>query len=288
MKNINYKQIIQKINTLDELEVVKNDFLSECVKRENKIKTSEIINKIDNFGSAKHIFENISHHLLQKKGGKALINKYINVIKENKSLKTLYACHEGLNQNNTVESKKVYITEALSIAGQINYNEYINGLSNIISIISESFNLLGDEFILNNVECDKNIHMIGESLVYLSTTKKNIKNLNDYINHINIVTENVIKNDAKTLDVDSTLEEIVSKFSNNINDIFETEDKVTTFQKTKNICLEMISKQKEINNDEEIMSKLSEMEEKLSNKQYTYETFTKDMLYMTELQEVLK
>ena len=40
--------------------------------------------------------------------------------------------------------------------------------------------------------------------------------------------------------------------------------------------------------DNEIIVKLDEMYDKLSNKKYTFDTYTKDMLYMTELQEVLK
>ena len=56
MKNTNYKQIIQQANTLAELENIKNDFISECQKRESRIKVSEMLHKIDNFGLAKNVF----------------------------------------------------------------------------------------------------------------------------------------------------------------------------------------------------------------------------------------
>ncbi len=293
MKNTNYKQIIQQANTLAELENIKNDFISECQKRESRIKVSEMLHKIDNFGLAKNVFESITTSLLSKKEGKGLINKYVSIIKENNSLKTLYAYHEGLNENETSISKKSYITEALSIATPIDNKEYIKGVGQIINLISESFKLLGDDFVLNNIKIDENEKMLGDSLVYLSTTKKTIKNINEYINHINKVTDTIVENNVKTINVDSTLEEIVSEMNKkndnvNINEIFSVEDKESVFKNTKNICIEMISYQKKQNSDNEIVSKLIEMEEKLSKKEYNYDTFTKDMLYMTELQEVLK
>lgn len=293
MKNTNYKQIIQQANTLAELENIKNDFISECQKRESKIKVSEMLHKIDNFGLAKNVFESITTSLLSKKGGKGLINKYVSIIKENNSLKTLYAYHEGLNENETSISKKSYITEALSIATPIDNKEYIKGVGQIINLISESFKLLGDDFVLNNIKIDENAKMLGDSLVYLSTTKKTIKNINEYISHINKVTDTIVENNVKTINVDSTLEEIVSEMNKkndnvNINEIFSVEDKESVFKNTKNICIEMISYQKKQNSDNEIVGKLNEMEEKLSKKEYNYDTFTKDMLYMTELQEVLK
>lgn len=293
MKNTNYKQIIQQANTLAELENIKNDFISECQKRESRIKVSEMLHKIDNFGLAKNVFESITTSLLSKKEGKGLINKYVSIIKENNSLKTLYAYHEGLNENETSISKKSYITEALSIATPIDNKEYIKGVGQIINLISESFKLLGDDFVLNNIKIDENAKMLGDSLVYLSTTKKTIKNINEYINHINKVTDTIVENNVKTINVDSTLEEIVSEMNKkndnvNINEIFSVEDKESVFKNAKNICIEMISYQKKQNSDNEIVGKLIEMEEKLSKKEYNYDTFTKDMLYMTELQEVLK
>lgn len=293
MKNTNYKQIIQQANTLAELENIKNDFISEYQKRESRIKVSEMLHKIDNFGLAKNVFESITTSLLSKRGGKGLINKYVNIIKENNSLKTLYAYHEGLNENETAISKKSYITEALSIASPINNKEYIKGVGQIINLISESFKLLGDDFVLNNIKIDENAKILGDSLVYLSTTKKTIRNINEYINHINKVTDTIVENNIKTINVDSTLEDIVSEMNKkndnvNINEIFSVEDKESVFKNTKNICIEMISYQKKQNSDNEIVGKLIEMEEKLSKKEYNYDTFTKDMLYMTELQEVLK
>lgn len=293
MKNNNYMQNILNANTLEEVALIKESFLSECNKREQKILVSNILSQIQNFCGAQAIFESLIVPLMKEKGGKKLINKYTTTIKENKSLKTLYAYNEGLKENKTSESKKAYITEALSISKPINYNEYVKGVGDIVSLISEAFKILGNEYILEHVSNDKVSDSIGQSLVYLATTRKNIKNLNEYISHIENVSETIVESTNKDINIDLSLEEIVSEMTKkvqntNVDTIFNTDDKEKTFCETKDICLEMIKQQKNQTTDTEITTKLSEMENKLQKKQYAFETFTKDMLYMTELQEVLK
>ena len=286
-------QSIKKTNTIEELNKLKEKFISECNKREKRILVSEMINNIQDFITAKNVFESIIVPLMSQKGGKGIINKYTKVIKENKTLKTLYAYNEGLNENKTIESKKTYITEALSLGNKVNSNDYNNGMSKIISIISEAFNLLGDEYILENVIIDKKDKTLCESLYYLSTTKKSIKNLNDYMRHIDTVSDTVNESKNTEIDIDLTLDDVVKKItknniSENINSIFDTEDKEKTFTETKQVCLEMLNKQKLSTDDTDIISELNEIEGKLNQKKYTFDTFTKDMIYMTELQELLK
>lgn len=292
MKNINYKKLIQEAKNHDELNKVKNDFLAECLVRENKIAVTQLLAKINNFCDAKAMFESIAPSLISMKSGKQLINKYINIIKENKSLKTLYAYYEGLSKNETPVSKKTYITEALSLGNNINQKEYLNGVKSIIGVITESFKILGDEFVLKNVSHNETSSIIGESLCYLSSTNKNIKNLNDYIKHIDIVSENITENKNTDINVDMTLDEIISNTLTtenvNIKEIFESENKEESFKKNKQLCLEMISSEKSKTKDKEVLKKLNEIESKLSNKTYQFESFTKDMFYMTELQEMLK
>lgn len=284
---------IIKANTLEELAQIKENFLSECTKREQKIMVSNILGSIGNFCDAQVMFESLIVPLMGKKDGKTIINQYVKTIKENKSLKTLYAYYEGLKNNKTSESKKAYITEALSLTTPIHYNEYVKGVGDMVKIISEAFQQLGDSFILENITCDKTANSIGESLLYLASTKKNIKNLNEYISHIDNVSDNIHENAKSSINVDLSLSEIVNEMSQkvnefNVNAIFESEDKEKTFNDTKNACLDMINTQKKLSNDADVVEKLNEMEIKLSKKNYVFETFTKDMLYMSELQEVLK
>ena len=293
MKQTNYMQTLSKANTLEELTQIKESFLSECKKREQTILASNVLGQINDFCGAQAMFESMIVPLMGKKGGKALINKYTKVIKENKSLKTIYAYHEGLKENKTPDSKKAYITEALSLSTPVQYNEYVKGVGDIVSLISEAFKLLGNEYVIENVSYDNKAESIGSSLLYLSTTKKNIRNLNEYISHIDNVSENIVESKDVVIDVNLTLDEIVSEMTQkikntNVDTIFNTDNKEKTFCEAKDACLSMIKKQKEQTNDEEICTKLTEMESKLTKKQYTFETFTKDMLYMTELQEVLK
>ena len=291
--NKKYTQIIQTAKTISGLEQIKEDFLLECKKHEQKIKVSNIISEIDNFCTAKHVFESIVVPLMNKKGSKGLINAYIKTIKENKSLRTLYAYHEGLNENKTPDSKKFYITEALAISNPINHNEYVKGIGDIVGFISEGFKMLGDEYVLENVAIKPELKQICESLLFLSTTKKNIVNLNEYMAHVDNVTNTIAEAKKEEINTDLTLSEIVNEMKGKqdasvVDMVFNTDNKENTFNEVKSVCLEMISKQKNTTQDTDIYNKLNEMETKLSKKEYAFETFTKDMLYMTELQEVLK
>lgn len=292
MKYTNYMQNLSNATTVEEVSQIKETFLAECKKREQKILVSNILGKVDNFCTAQNMFESMIVPLMKEKGGKQLINKYVKVIKENTSLKTLYAYSEGLKDNNTSDTKKAYITEALSLSNPIKYNEYVKGVGNIVNLIAEAFAILGDEYVLENVSYDENRATIGNSLLYLATTKKNIKNLNEYISHMDVVSEIITENNTNSVDIDLTLGEIVSemtqKMISNVENIFSTDNKEKTFCECKEMCLNLISQQIQKNSDKEVLDKLHEMENKLTNKHYVFETFTKDMLYMTELQDVLK
>ena len=293
MEKKNYKTLVQNAKTFVELENIKNDFLNECAKQHDLIAVSQITENIKNFGDAKAIFECITPSLLKVKGGKTLINKYAKVIKENQSLKTLYAYHEGINANKTALEKKNYITEALSISNPINTVEYANGMAKIINVLTEGFALIGAETVLKTVKTNTQTSLVSESMYYLASQKKNLKNLNEYIAHINAVSDNIVENVTPSINVNTTLEDIVSemkgKISNNtIDEIFTTENKEVTFAENKKVCLEMISQQKMMTTDNDVRLKLHEMESKLKEKRYDFNSYTKDMLYMSELQEVLK
>jgi hypothetical protein len=293
MSKTNFSKLIHNTKTFDELETLKQGFLKECEEHRNSIAVANLLGTIRNFGDAKVMFESIIPSLLGKKEGKTLIKNYTNIIKENKSLKTIYAYHEGLKDNTTADAKKNYITEALSIGNKIDNTEYLNGLESVIKIISESFKLIGDKEVLNIITFDDNVKAINESINYLATTTKTVKNLNQYINHINTASETLVEAKQNVdFNIDVTLDDILSSKSNNAQSVMESifddsVDKETTFKKTKEECLKMIKEQRNSSHDFEVSTKLDEMAQKLSKKSYNYDTYTKDMLFMSELQEVL-
>ena len=295
MDKTNFSKLIQKAKTFEELETLKEGFLAECRKQYDRISVSILLESINSFGDVKTMFESIVPTLLGKKNGKNLINQYVKVIKENKTLKTLYAYHEGLNKNITPETKKNYITEALSIKNDFNTKDYNDGIKEIVGIISEGFKLIGDEQVLNLIKLSDINTSVNESIDFLASTPKTVKNLNDYINHINIVSESTQRiSDSTPFDVDVTLDEMLDRKVDNessknvVESIFDKSvDKEQTFKKTKDICLNMIKEQRNLCKNPEVSQKLDEMASKLNKKTYNYDTYTKDMLFMSELQEVL-
>ena len=70
-----YLKNINKINTLTELNNLKDEFISECEKRANKIKVSNLLTECKNFCGSKTMFESLVPTLMTKRGGKKIINK---------------------------------------------------------------------------------------------------------------------------------------------------------------------------------------------------------------------
>lgn len=294
MDKTNFSKLIQNTKTFDELETLKQGFLKECEEHRNTIAVANLLGTIRNFGDAKVMFESIIPSLLGKKGGKTLINKYTKTIKENKSLKTIYAYHEGIKDNTTPESKKNYLTEALSIGNKINTTEYNDGLKKIVSLLSEGFKMIGDKTVLDIVTINDETRIVNESIDYLASTPKTVKNINKYISCVNAASETLVESKQNDeFNVDVTLDEMLqNKNNSNAQNVMESifddsSDKEATFEKTKTDCLTMIKEQRNSCKDAEISTKLDEMAQKLSKKSYNYDTYTKDMLFMSELQEVL-
>ena len=291
--NKNIYKIFSNINSFDELENVKNTFLIECEKHHDKLTVNNLVESINNITDAQSIFESIIPSLMSKKDGKKYINGYINILKENESLKTIYSLYEGLKRSNDSDSKKIFITEALSLSKPIDIKEYDKGIEKIKCFFKETFEMLGSKIVLNTIKIDNDSKLIGESLCYLSTTKKNIKNLNEYFKHINIVSNVLNEEINNNIDVNLTLNDIVKNINENsqitdISDLLTSNDKLSTFTNLKENCLKMLKEYKTVATDNDVILKLTEMEIKLNEKQYNYQSFTKDILYMCELNEILK
>ena len=296
MNKNNYTNIIQKAKTFEDLEALKQGFLAECERQHNKIAMGERIMSIKSFGDIKMMFESLIPSLLGKKEGKTIIRNYINTIKENQELTTLFGYHEGLKDNNTPESKKHYITEALSLSKPLNEKKLVKGLEKLVKTLCEAVDIIEAEEALKSSEISQKQQIMNESLQYLATTKKKLNNLNEYMNKVEIVSDFITESKTeKEIDVDNTLEEISNSLlckeskDNLVDKIFnETEDKEKVFNEQKSVCLEMIKKQKSCSQDAAVVSKLNKMENKLNERSYNYDTYTTDMLHMTDLQNVLK
>jgi hypothetical protein len=292
MGKTNFSKLIQNTKTFNELETLKQGFLNECEKQYNRIAVATSLLTINNFGDAKMMFESIVPALLNKKSGKSLIKKYTNIIKENQSLKTLYTYYEGLKENNTPTSKKNYITEALSLGNKVDKKECLDGIEKVVGLIAEAFKIVGTEQTLELINLDKNVKAVNESLDYLVSTPKTVKNLNTFINHMNTVSETIVESDNK-VNLNIPIKDVLKNDNKNMGEnvmesIFDDSvDRESTFNNTKAACLSMIKEQCKLCNDSEILIRLDEMATKLNKKSYNYETYTKDMIFMSELQEVL-
>ena len=154
--------------------------------------------------------------------------------------------------------------------------------------------MIGDKTVLDIVTINDETRIVNESIDYLASTPKTVKNINKYISCVNAASETLVESKQNDeFNVDVTLDEMLqNKNNSNAQNVMESifddsSDKEATFEKTKTDCLTMIKEQRNSCKDAEISTKLDEMAQKLSKKSYNYDTYTKDMLFMSELQEVL-
>ena len=92
--------IINSFKTVSEVEAYKNSVIEECNSRMEFInmvkKADDLSNK--SFGYIKECFEAISPELFNTKDGKAILNKYLSTIKENKNLSLMHGICEGIRK----------------------------------------------------------------------------------------------------------------------------------------------------------------------------------------------
>lgn len=277
-----------------ELSKLQEQFANECAEQDCRLQVAERIGEIRSFGDIKMMFESLIPSLLGKPNGKRLINAYTRTIKENKSLKTLYGIYDGINENTDSNKRRVFMQEALGLCENFDNVQYLEGMRSLSKLISESMRELSPSLVLEKTNLQNTDKCVNESILYLVSNKKTLKNLNDYTRHMEIVTEckapAVTPSFNANEDIASVLESFKAEKENNpsaILGIFESDNKEETFLNMKQQCLEAIQKQKKSSQDSVTLRKLTEMEKKLEAKTYCFESYTKDMINMTDLQSVL-
>lgn len=277
-----------------ELTKMKEQFINECAEQESRLQVAERIGEIRSFGDIKIMFESLIPELLGKPAGKRLINTYTKTLKENRSLKTLYGLHAGLGDNETADKRRVFMQEALSLCKDFDRTEYLEGMRKLSRLMSESMRELNPILVLEKTAVSDTDKYVNESVLYLASNKKSLKNLNDYTKHMDIVSENKNPTPASPFNVNEDLASIFETFKakngskeETFTAFLETDNKEQAFQDMKAMCLEALNSQKQNTQDTATLQKLSEMESKLRAKSYCYESYTKDMIHMSDLQSIL-
>lgn len=306
-KYINLNKQIAESKNISEIENIKNEVDKLYNSHIFSLKLNEKFNTINDmsFGDVKCIFEKISTDLFKSKNGRLKINEFINTIKENKSLMNMYILHESICSPNYISDAKLFLNEALSLIGNINKKDLKEGVNKLSNIISTSINYID----VNDTNIDSIFNSetksLNESIDYIATNKKTIKNLSTYTNKINEVSNFIEEHlpkikisENKCKDIDELTEKLINDFNSkysdkisvNESDIIKTyastNDKKTVFEVYKTECIELIDSV--INNsNEEVGQRLTEMKDKISKKIYNEETLDTDITYLIDLKNTL-
>lgn len=255
------------------------------------------------FGTMKRLFESVSECLMNDKKGKSTLKRYINTIKEDKSLRNLFSLHETIEKCTNIKHPELYLNEALNIV--TNNNLKTNNFSALGEIVAEAVALSG----LNSGEIKdiiNNTPLVSESIDYLYSNKKTLNNLNEYVEHYDNVVTFIKEN--KVTDEVSMVESIDgNEYLDKLNEIAKSIDDEWGKKLVENICLNNLSGlsdehlfntyktscltliENTINNNEDVQTRATfeTMKANLERKTYLKENFNTDIVNLAELEYTL-
>lgn len=295
MKNIN-------LNNINDLQSLKESLNKTIDKKINEQKLKNFSNKIDtmSFGELKCIFESVSENVFEN--NKKALAEYVNTIKKNDALKTMYSLHESAIKPSKVSDANQLVNTMVMVSEGIDTKKYNNGLNKLRkvtkSVVNESN--LSDDYFSNII----NDNVILESLNYILTNKRNHKNLYEYTENftkvVNYINENMKeqKNDDSNKSDKNLINDLNESFSDletwqkdSLKDIvlcnISETSKESLFERYKNECLALLDDKISNCNELEESIRFNKMKEQLSNKKCDLNNINESIMTLSELKHTL-
>lgn len=233
---------------------------------ENSQKLIESVSDDNNFGNLKLIFESMCPTLFKTLNGRALINKYIDVMKSNSDLKSLTILHENI-MNPTIDAElTLYIKESLDSMPTISNKMMKSYYKKMIPLLSEAINIIGVESAIETIKITDDERVINESIDKLIFSKRNLNNISNRVELIRDLS-NFMKesfNKQKTVET-----QLISDIENIINEDTSTDIKIETdtvddFLTEQSNCLTVINGLIEKQNNSELKDRLIIIRERVN------------------------
>lgn len=287
-----YIKLLENINDIDNIRELKdcNNNISKkinerIVELEIKDKINEV--KTSSFGYIKDIFENMSPILFKTPKGRECLKTYLNTIKENKVLSNLYILHENICNSYIEKNGDIYLTENLNLVGIINKKDYARNNETLTNILSEAIKYVNNiEINRQHIFNEKN-NTINESLAYLTTNKKSLKNIDIFTENFKNITEHISrkKEDKNTNEFDRLSETIAN--NTEIIDTFIIKNvNEETFNSYKKECISILE-YAIMNSNDDMVKRLNEIKNKISEKEYNVNTVSEDISFFNNLKNML-
>lgn len=309
-KIINMKSINEKINnmkTIEELDTYQNELNEKFDTRRRVLnlvaEAKELGSK--SFGYLKESFENLSSKLFRTDEGKAVMRKYTNVIKENKSLSSLHKLYENIRKAHSGIDFDYFVGTLCETNWNVKAKELNEGMEKLAGVVAEGYIVVGEG--AGKYLGTENDRLDG-AIEFIAENKVGQKNIVKYSEAVKVIREAVEKNGniadsfKKETDLDKTIEDLVSKYSKDeytdqeeidqvSNAIARSGDEETVFIKKKTECVdsldEAIKKYSDGNHDEEL-STLKKIHEQVSAKSYNPETIGPDICNFVEMTKLFE
>ena len=300
MKSINEK--INNMKTIEELDAYQNELNEKFDTRRRVLnliaEAKELGGK--SFGYLKESFENLSSKLFRTDEGKAVMRKYTNVIKENKSLSSLHKLYENIRKAHSGIDFDYFVGTICETNWNVKTKELTEGMEKLAGVVAEGYIVVGEG--AGKYLGTENDRLDG-AIEFIAENKVGQKNIVKYSEAVKVIREAVEKNGniadsfKKETDLDKTIEDLISKYSKDeytdeeekdmlANQIARSGDEEAVFIKKKTECVdsldEAIKKYSDGNHDEEL-STLKKIHEQVSAKSYNPETIGPDICNFVEM-----
>jgi len=305
MKSINEK--INDMKSIEELDAYQNE-LNEMFDTRRRVlnlvsEAREMGGK--SFGYLKESFENMSPKLFKSSEGKAVMNKYAKVIKENKSLSSLHKLYENIRKAHSGIDVDYFVGTLCETNWNVKTKELNEGIEKLAGIVAEGYIVVGEG--AGKYLGTENDRLDG-AIEFIAENKVGQKNIVKYSEAVKVIREAVEKNGniadsfKKETDLDKTIEDLVTKYSKDdyseeeekdalTNQIARSGDEETVFVNKKTDCLkslgEAIKKYEDGEHDDELKT-LKKIHEQVSAKSYNPETIGPDICNFVEMSKLFE
>ena len=249
-----------------------------------------------NFGTIYKVFESNTSKLFNDKKEKGKLKKVLDLIKENKILKSEFDVYNALVYPKSVTNADKYVNEALSIMPDFNKKDIIENNDKFIKLIRE---MKLDELVDISDE-DMNLF---EAVEYVMINKESFDNINEFVNAKKCITEHIEKNCQYKEVENKPVDEIYNDGINNISEKYDSllnddekklieslskvENKEEYFNTSKKEALDVLNEQKNVCDDEN-RDKMNRIIENITNREYSENKFISDIAEFTEIKNTLE
>lgn len=172
---------------------------------------SQLYGESRNFGIIYNVFEQNIDNLLETKEGRKIIKEMYDLIKGNKILSEQFKIYDFFEKAKNVDNIKEFVAESTQIISNFDKKAIKENNDKLISIIRKG---KLDEY----VEIPEEIENLYEAIEYIILNKKNLNNINEYVNAQTVISEHIKKNNSEAILENKDNKTLIDDLKDKINE----------------------------------------------------------------------